>query len=172
MTEHRTGLDTVRDRVTAFLRERGVDAVSAWPEKERTRGTRPVAAVSLRKCEGGPSGFRDYLGERYNEDAGRWEELYGRRVKLTFGLDLYARGGKDGGAAGVELAFDQMAQALGGEGPEGLRILALSRGETKFDQGAGLYQCLAEAVCEGYLYAVADEGGAFLEFTVRGDVKQ
>ena len=78
----------VREQMAVFLRQQGVDAVCAYPEERRQRSG-PVAAVSLRACQGGPGGFRDYLGERYDESNGRWQELYGRRVTLTFGLDLY-----------------------------------------------------------------------------------
>ena len=79
----------VREQMAAFLRQQGVDAVCAYPEERRNRRSGPVAAVSLRACQGGPGGFRDYLGERYDESTGQWQELYGRRVTLTFGLDLY-----------------------------------------------------------------------------------
>lgn len=160
-------LDTAREQMAAFLRRQGIDAVCAWPETERTRRVGAVAAVSLRACEGGPGGFQDYLGERYNESAGRWEELYGRRIKLTFGLDLYAPRGY--GAQALRRDFDRVAQALHREGPEGLRVRTLSCGEVEFEAGSGLFHCPAEALCEGYLYAVADEGGAFLDIIVRGE---
>ena len=62
-----------------------------------------------------------------------------------------------------------MAEALRREGPPGLRLLELSCGETEFDQGAGLYRRTVEALCQGYLYAVAEEGGTFLDFIVRGE---
>lgn len=41
--------------------------------------------------------------------------------------------------------------------------------ETEFDRAAGLYRRAVTAVCQGYLYAVADEGGTFLDFVVRGE---
>jgi len=138
----------VREQMAAFLRQQGVDAVCAYPEERRRQRSGPVAAVSLRACQGGPGGFRDYLGERYDESTGQWQELYGRRVTLTFGLDLY------GESAG---------------GPAGLALRELSCGETEFDRAAGLYRRAVTAVCQGYLYAVADEGGTFLDFVVRGE---
>lgn len=161
------GLDTIRDRMTEFLRGQGMEAVTAWPETARTPLSGPVAAVSLRACEGGPAGFQDYLGERYDTDAGRWVELYGKRVKLTFGLDLYA--GRRDGAAGLRQAFDRLADALRGGGPAGLRMLELTGGEVEYDQDMGLYRCPAQALCDAYLYAVAEEGGTFLDFEIRGE---
>lgn len=67
--------------------------------------------------------------------------------------------------------FDVVAGALQREGPEGLKLLELSCGEVEDDPGTDLLRCPAEAVCEGWLYAVADEAGAFLDFIVRGDGK-
>ena len=159
-----TGLDRIREHMTAFLTARGVQAVAAWPGQGRRRLSGPVAAVSIRACEGGPSGFRDYLGERYDRDSGQWQELYGRKVQVTFGLDLYGES-----AGELQTAYDRMAEAFQWEGSAGLALRELSCGETEFDRAAGLYRRAVTAVCQGYLYAVADEGGTFLDFVVRGE---
>lgn len=164
-----TGLDGIRERMAEYLRAGGLEAVTAWPERARGQVTAPVAAVSLRRYEGGPSGFQDYLGERYNTECGRWEELYGKRIELVFGLDLYAGRGAGGGENGLRAAFDTLAERLRRQGPEGLTVRELSAGETGYDQGSGLYHVEVEAVCLAYLYAVADEGGAFLDFEIRGE---
>ena len=157
----------IRERMAEYLNGQGIDAVCAYPDSGRLRRKEAVAAVSLRSCQGGPGGFQDYLGERYDEESGQWQELYGRKIVLTFGLDLYAPQGC--GAAGIQETFDRMAEALQREGPPGLTLQELSCGETEFDQGAGLYHRTVEAVCRGYLYAVAQEGGTFLDFIVRGE---
>ena len=47
----------------------------------------------------------------------------------------------------------------------------LSCGETEFDREAGLFHRPVTAVCRGFLYAVASEGGTFLDFIVRGEVE-
>ena len=109
------------------------------------------------------------IRDSYNQERGCWEELYGRKVRLVFGLDLYAPG--PDGAPALRTAFDVVAGALQREGPEGLKLLELSCGEVEDDPGTDLLRCPAEAVCEGWLYAVADEAGAFLDFIVRGDGK-
>ena len=117
-----TGLDTVRERLAAYLTEHGVEAVSAWPERARPPAAGAVAAVSIRRCEGADAGFGDYLGERYNEETGRWEELYGKRLTLTFGLDLFAGTGEAAGERQVRSAFDRMNAALQSGDPKGLKI--------------------------------------------------
>jgi len=160
------GLDDIRECLTAFLEEQGVRAVSAWPEESRKQSRGGLAAVSLREVQGGPAGFRDYLGERYDEQTKRWVELSGRRVLLTFGVDLYAGPGE--GAAEVERTFDRLAQALHTGGPAGLKIKEFSCGECVYDGEADRWRCPVRAVCQAYLYAAADEGGAFLDFEVKG----
>ena len=162
-----TELERIREAMTAFLKGEGVAALTAWPGEDLERPEGPVTAVSLRACQGGPGGFQDYLGERYDAGTGRWQELYGKRLQVTFGLDLYAP--ESAGAAGMQAAFDALAGALSGGGPPGLRVKEFSRGETSFDQALGLFHCPAEAVCTAYLYAVAEEGGAFLDFVVKGE---
>ena len=122
----------------------------------------------IRGVESRREGVTAYKGIRYAE-AGRWEELYGRRAKLTFGLDIYAPG--KNGAAECQETFERMADALRNGAPLGLNLESLSRGEDRFDETLGLFCCPAEAVCDAFLYAVADEGGAFLDFEVRGGRK-
>ena len=160
-------LQAVRERMAEYLVQNGVEAVCAYPGGERERRAGAVAAVSVRSCQGGPGGFQDYLGERFDEGSGVWQELYGKRIVLTFGLDLYAPG--PGGAQAIQTAFDRLAQALRQGGPPGLKMLELSCGETQFDREAGLFRREVEARCQGYLYAVAEEGGGFLDFIVRGE---
>ncbi len=161
-------LSGVREKMAAFLKAGGLEAVTAWPEQARGQVTEPVAAVSLKRYEGGPAGFQDYLGERYNSQSGRWEELYGKRIELVFGLDLYTGRGA-GGEGSLRAAFDKLAERLRSQGPEGLTVRELSAGETRYDQSAGLYHLKVEAICQAYLYAVADEGGTFLDFEIRGE---
>lgn len=163
------GLDLIRERMTQYLRERGLQAVTAWPREERREGTGAVVLVSLRRCQAGPSGFQDYLGERYNQETGQWEELYGRRVRLTFGLDLYA--GAQAGEQAIQAAFDELAGALQEGSPEGLAVQELTCRETAYDRDGRLLKREAEAVCTAYLYAVTLPGGVFLEFEIRGGMK-
>ena len=161
-----TGLDAIREELTACLRQGGLEAVTAWSAQTKSRPEGAVTAVSLRGCTAVPGGFRDYLGERYNKEKDRWEELYGRKAKLTFGLDIYASG-QDGGAQ-CQTAFDRLADLFHGGVLPGLRLESLSREETVYDRELGLFRCPVQAVCDAYLYAVADEDGVFMDFEVRG----
>ena len=78
------GLENIREQMVDYLKERGVQAFAAWPAGERPVQEGALVVVSLRGCQAGPAGFQHYLGERYDERTGLWQELYGRKAALTF----------------------------------------------------------------------------------------
>lgn len=160
------GLDELRQAMAQYLNEQGVAAVTAWESGRRVRREEPVVAVSLRSCEGGPSGFQDYLGEQFDEASGTWRELYGKKAELTLGLDIWAP--KSGGEAACAGLFDRLAQALTLGGPDGLRLREVSCGETTYDGDEGLFHCPAQAVGSVFLIAEATEDGLFTDFMVKG----
>lgn len=164
-----TGIERIREEMARYLNSHGVRALTAWPGQERSALTGPAAAVSLRSCQAGPSGFQDYLGERFNPDSGRWEELYGKRAELRLGLDLYAGAGTDG--QDLQSAFDRLVRALQQGGPQGVQVLEISGGETAFDSAQGLLHRPVEALCRVWLCAAAEPGGEFLDFDIRGGVQ-
>lgn len=164
------GLEKIRRTMAEFLNERGVPAVTAWPMEPRQAREEPVAVVSVRGCRVAPAGFQNYLGERFDESSGRWEERYGKQARITFGLDLYAPEKGDGEA--IQAAFDALAGALLLGGPEGLELQELSCGQTVRDAGSRRLMRPVEAVCTAWLCAVTDAGGAFVDFELRGVVKK
>ena len=143
--------------------------MTAWTGRERERLTRPTAVVSVRKCQVGPAGFQDYLGERFDRDSGQWTELYGRKAELVFGLDIY--GGGRTGEADLQAAFDRMARALMDRGPEGLLVQEFSCGETEYDSRCGRMKKPAQAVCAAYVWN-EEERETFREIEVRGGMRQ
>ena len=160
------GLEQLREEVARFLRSAGIDAVTAWNNADRVRRRAPVVAVSLRGVQGGPAGLADYLGEWLDPESGKWEERYGRRAKLTLGLDIYAP--ESSGGAGCAAAFARLGEALAGGRPAGLDVEELSCGEAAFDKTAGLFRCPAQMTCRVFLYASRTEDGVFTDFEVRG----
>ena len=164
------GLGKVSREMADYLNSRGVPAVTAFPAVPRREEAQPVAVVSLRGCKAVSSGFQNYLGERYREETGRWEERYGHRAELTFGLDLYAP--ERGDAEALQRAFDTLAGVLLLDGPEGMELKELSCGETVRDGESRRLKRPVEAVCTAWLCAAADAGGAFVDFELRGVVKQ
>lgn len=160
------GLEELRQWMAHWLNGQGIPAVPVWESGKRTKLSGAVAAVSIRSCTGGPAGFQDYLGQRYEEESGLWQELYGRRAEVTLGLDIRAPRG--GGEAACARLFSAMVQAFAAGGPEGIRLREISCGETVFDEEEGLFRCPVRAVGEVFLCAVTDESGSFTDFTVKG----
>lgn len=157
-------VEEVRARLCAYLKEKGLAAVDAWTEIPRRQPGQPVAAVSLRALESGPPGFQNYLGERWDEAKGQWLELYGKKVILTFGLDIYAATA-DKARTGLEL----LSAALEGEGPGGLRPTGFSAGEVAYRPESKQYVCPAEARFSAWAVMEAGEDGSFLDFEVKGE---
>ena len=164
------GLEKVLQAVAGYLSGRGVPAATAWPAGPRQEREGPLVLVSLRGCRVEPSGFQNYLGESFDQEGGRWTECYGKRVRLTLGLDIYAP--EQGGGDMVQSAFDALAAALLLEGPEGLDLQEFSCGQTAWDGESRRLKRPVEAVCTAWLCAVADQGGGFIDFNLRGVVKQ
>ncbi len=160
------GVEHICRSMVEYLKRHGVEAAAAWPGTPRQEGREPVVAVSLRGCRAHPSGFQDYLGERYDKDSGLWQERYGRRAELTFGLDIYGPEKGDGGA--VQRTFDALAGALLCGGPEGMQVEEFSCGETAYDQSSRRLKRPAQAVCAAYLTAQPQSGGLFVDFELRG----
>ena len=164
------GLEKVSRELAGWLSGRGVPAVTAFPAIARQERTEPVAVVSLRGCRAVSSGFQNYLGERYREETGRWEERYGHRAELTLGLDLYAPERGDGEA--LQAAFDTLAGVLLLDGPEGMELKELSCGPTIRDGESRRLKRPVEAVFTLYLSAAVEAGGVFTDFELRGVVKE
>ena len=163
------GLERIRQQMADFLNTRGVPASVSWPGLARREAEGPVVLVSLRGCRVGPASFQNYLGDRYDPETGRWEERYGRKAELTFGLDIYAPERGDAGA--VQSAFDTLAEALLLGGPEGMEVQEFSCGQTVRDGENRRLKRPVEAVCTAYLCAAADAGGEFVDFELRGVAK-
>lgn len=164
------GVEGIRERMRDYLAGQGVNAVTAWPSEPRRETDRPVVVVSLRECREEPAGFQNYLGERYDREKGLWEECYGKKAVITFGLDLYAPAWEDGRS--LQTALDGLLEALTGDGPAGLAVQEVVCGETEYDRAARLQVQKVRAVCIACLYAVERPGEGFLDFELRGGVQK
>lgn len=158
------GAQELRQALCAYLKDQGLNAVTAWDDKPRKRPDGAVAAVSLRALESGPAGYQDYLGERYDETLGQWVELYGKQVELTFGLDLTAATAEE-----VMAGLEKLGAALAAGGPEGMTPAGYTAGETVYQSGSGRYFCPVQARFKVWAAAEAREGETFLDFDVRGE---
>lgn len=156
-------LDVIRTHMATFLREKGFTVVTAYSNKMAMQEPAPTLSLSLRSATSEAAGFGHYLGEQFNDETGQWEELYGRTISLTFGLDLYGCESQQ-----VSQAFDRLVDSLHLSSPTGLHVIAVTGGELSYKSDLGLYYHPAQVTCQAYLYAVANEGELFTDFEVRG----
>ena len=163
------GLEHIRRNMADYLKEQGICALTAWPANPRQEQEEPVVLVSLRGCRAGPACFQNYLGDRFGQESGCWEERYGKKAELTFGLDIYAPEKGDGEA--VQRAFDALAGALILGGPEGLDVQSFSCGETCRDGESRRLKRPVEAVCSAIFCVVSSVDGSFVDFELRGVMK-
>jgi hypothetical protein len=164
--EYDRGAEHPRQAAVELLQECGIHAVCAMEPAARKNWEGAVAAVSLNKVVCAPGGFRDYLGLRDNPDTGLEDELYGRAVEITLGLDLYAP--RSGGESACREAADGMTEALATRGVGGLTVLEVEAGRVEFLERDGLYRLPVHCTCRGWLVAAVDSSGAFVDFEVKG----
>ena len=160
------GVQELRQELAGYLTEHGLEAVPAWREEKRQRMGNAVAAVSLRGMECKGSGLQDYLGERFDRESGQWEELYGKTVELTFGLDVYASTAEE-----VHRGLEVLTAALDRDGPGGMKVVELNVGEPSYKQESKGYMCPVQGRFQVWAVAVDREDGSFLDFEVRGENK-
>lgn len=155
--------------VCRWLNERGIPAAEGWTGQPRPCAEEPVVVVTVQEYTAATAGFEHYLGERYNEETANWEELYGRKVELTLGLDLYAPEREK------EAALQDLAQRLAGiltlETPEGLQVGKITCGKTEWDEQQRRLKREMSASCMAWLRAACAEGAEFLDFELRGGWK-
>lgn len=161
------GVEELRQELVSYLKEKGLKAVLAWGEEKRQRPDRATVAVSLRGMECKGSGLQDYLGERFDREKGQWEELYGRTVELTFGLDVYASAARE-----VQRGVELLTAALDRDGPGEMQVKELSVGETVYREESRGYLCPVRGRFDAWAVAVDREDGTFLDFEVKGEAKK
>ncbi len=164
-----TGLDQIRSAMLTTLEKAGLMAVAAWPYQGYQGLTEGLVAVSVRSCEDQQAGFGHYLGERYDSDTDKWQELYGKKIQIEFGLNIYTP--TKGGAQESQEIFDKLSEAFQVYAPAGLKVEKLSRGEITLNKTLGVFCCPVEAQCNAFLYAIAEDGGEFVDFEVKGEKK-
>lgn len=152
-----------------WLSERGIPALTGWSGEKRGDMTAPAAVVTVREFTAGHAGFADYLGERYNGEKAVWEELYGKRVQVTLGLDLYAP--ERGSEGELQTLLEQIVRALSLESPAGLQVGEIACGETKWDEAQRRLKRQTSVQCTLWLQAVCTEIGEFLDFELQGGWK-
>ena len=159
----------IMQTVARWLAERGIPARSAWDGAPCERLNGVCVVVSMKKYAAHPGGFENYLGERYDDGRGAWEEVYGKRVELELGLDLYAP--ENCTEQETQRVLESMVSALTLEPPDGLRVGEILCGEVGREEALCCLKREVTAKCTAWLQATCEDGGEFLDFELRGGWK-
>lgn len=162
-----TAAGQVRGEIVSRLRAAGLDAAEAYEDERFRERSEPVVAVSARQTELAGSGLMNYLGEQYDTESGRTVEVYGRKLRMTVALEVYAPRGK--GARGCEQAAEKASETLLEGLADGLMAETLSWERTEWDEEYGMFVRRGTARCTAYFVATADEESAVLtDFILKG----
>jgi hypothetical protein len=160
-------LEQVQQGLIEYLVGQNIHAIPAWQKERRTVHGKAVAVVSLKSLELTSLGQQNYLGEQIEEGGTLRIPIYGRKLELTFGLDLYAPKGE---AAQCHALFAQLGQALCLSSPQGLTVEKLCCGDVRYDSDGDCLTCSAELVTGAWCYLTTQEDGEEItEFIVKGD---
>lgn len=157
------------NQLCQWLKEREIPALTGWTGVERNAMSAPAVLVTVKEYHACSAGFEDYLGEQYNEEKGIWEELYGKKVEVTLGLDLYAPERES--EQSLQTLLERLISLLTLEAPDGLQVGNITCGQTKWDEGQRRIKREVSARCTLWLRAVCSEGTEFLDFELRGGWK-
>lgn len=160
------GLNQVRDAVIAAIKNAGVAAVPAYEGREK-RYDGPVAAVDVAAAEGKPVGLCGYLGEVFDETAGKTREVYGLQMEVTVSVEVRAIA-----ASGCEAAMETAAETLMHGLPAGIKTGAMAWSGLSWDKESAMF--LRRGTLTGRAAFIAEdrtETGEFLDFILKGTMK-
>lgn len=163
-------LDAVLEAIVGTLKEAGVFAFRAFPEAAEKLPAAGGVSISVESYRVNSSGLSDYLGIKTAGGGTGEREVFGRRLALKLGMEVFVPFGC-GGSAACEQATERLREALT-KLPSGVRLLEMHCGEVNADEEAGAYRCKCRAECLAFLVAESDgETPEFTDFKLKGTVK-
>ena len=160
-----TAVGQVKRAVMAAIAAAGGAAVESYSVEQLKCYQTAVTAVGAKETAIDESGAIEYLGEKTDEKTQQPVSVYGRRMRLTLLLEVYAP--RELGAAGCETAAETVTQALMTALPEGLKLKTIQ------DKTAGMFRLEANAKYAAYFVAeAAEDETVFTDFVLKGTVKE
>lgn len=164
-------LETIIQALLNTLSKAGIRCVSQYPMDALEPENGAVVCVGVKSSRLLSSGAGEYLGIREAESGNR-SEVFGFRLELNLGLDIFAPDEEGEGALGCVSMFSLISDALY-ELPSGLKNRELVCGAPKPDGLTEMYHCPCELRCAAYLVCEADdETGEFADFVLRGVLRK
>ncbi len=166
-----TAVGQVKRAVMAAIAAAGGAAVESYNVEQLKCYQTAVTAVGAKETAIDESGAIEYLGEKTDEKTQQPVSVYGRRMRLTLLLEVYAP--RELGAAGCETAAETVTQALMTALPEGLKLKTIQWGKAGWDKTAGMFRLEANAKYAAYFVAeAAEDETVFTDFVLKGTVKE
>ena len=165
-----TVIQQVKAAVVNAIDDADVTALTAYSAEELKKYSSAVAAVGTREVNITHSGAAEYLGQRYDEETGAVQEVYGRKMDLSLSLDIYAP--RAAGADACEEAAETVTQAMMTALPCGLHMQKITWQQVQWDKVCGMFRLGGQANYEAYFTAeTAEETAEFTDFILRGVVQ-
>ena len=161
-------LDTVITAICDTLEKEKISAaIARYPYGGKERHEAPIVTVGLKSGSAAPSGFAEYMGQRYDSTTDTYNEIYGKRLDMALAIAIYSPKSQEYGAGACLQIFGEIAEACTSL-PDGIRVKEIVCGETKFNTDVCMFCCEAELRLTAFLYAEQKEDTEFLDFVLRG----
>ncbi|MEG0876073.1 MAG: hypothetical protein RSF77_02895 [Oscillospiraceae bacterium] len=163
-------LDTVLTAVVSALTAAGIKAFRQFPNRRADLSLGAFVCLGVDSCKCLSSGLGEYLGIKIGAQ-GLETELFGRRLELLLGFDVFSPFESAAGADGCIQCADALRGALSGL-PSSIRGLELSCGEVSADEESGCFRCKCTLRALAFLVAESSgDGTEFLNYVLKGTVK-
>ena len=164
--------DVVLNAVVEILEREGINAFLQFPERAADLKNGVFVCLSVDKCRSLSSGLGEYLGVLSGMGGKPDKELYGRRLELELGFEIFSPYGEGFGATACLKCADKL-KSLHMLFPSGIQALEFSYGEISADDELAVFRCLCKLSCTAFLIAEGDgdESIEFLDFVLKGTIK-
>ena len=160
------------DAVVGVLSENQLRAMQGFPESATQLRAGTLVCVSVKDARSLSSGMGEYLGRSFDPQGNDKGEIYGLKLEMVIGLDIFAPPGEGHGAAECLEYYGAISRALSSL-PAGLKIKELRCGAAEPDSLTEGYKCPAEIHCVAHIIGEADaDTGEFLDFNLKGVLRQ
>ena len=160
------------DAVVSVFSENQLRAVQSFPESRMELREGAVVCVSVKDARLLSSGMGEYLGKAFDVQGNEKGELYGLKLEIVVGLDIFAPSGEGGGVSECLEFCGKISEALG-DFPAGLKIKELRCYSAEPDALTEGYKCPAEIHCTAHIVGEADaDSGEFRDFNLKGGLRQ
>ena len=163
--------ESITESVKNVIKEAKISAaICEFPFEKKLKYNVPVICVGIKGGSGVPAGVGEYLGTKYDAQKDKYIELYGKKLDIKIGFDIFSPDNESYGARSCTKIWGELAGAWSNM-PEGIKVRKISCGTTEYDKSADMYLCEAEMECTAFLYAAADDDtGEFLDFKLKGEI--